>query len=109
MFTSSEAVFALGRRLLIVAAMFQLFDGLQGVSTGLLRGLGDTRTPMIGNLAGHWLFGLPIGYALCFRSGWGVVGLWAGLSAGLVVIGIALAITWHRRISALGIGSVEVT
>ena len=61
MFTSSEAVFALGRRLLLVAAMFQLFDGLQGVSTGLLRGLGDTRTPMIGNLAGHWLLGLPIG------------------------------------------------
>jgi len=101
MFTSSEAVFALGRRLLIVAAMFQLFDGLQGVSTGLLRGLGDTRTPMLGNLAGHWLLGLPIGYVLCFQSGWGVVGLWAGLSAGLIVIGIALAITWHRRIRAL--------
>ena len=101
MFTSSEAVFALGRRLLIVAAMFQLFDGLQGVSTGLLRGLGDTRTPMLGNLAGHWLLGLPVGYVLCFQSGWGVVGLWAGLSAGLIVIGIALAITWHRRIRAL--------
>ena len=109
MFTSSEAVFALGRRLLIVAAMFQLFDGLQGVSTGLLRGLGDTRTPMIGNLAGHWLLGLPIGYALCFRWGWGVTGLWAGLSTGLIVIGIVLAITWHRRIRAFGIESVEVT
>jgi MATE family multidrug resistance protein len=101
MFTSSEAVFALGRRLLMVAAMFQLFDGLQGVSTGLLRGLGDTRTPMIGNLVGHWLLGLPVGYALCFWWGWGVVGLWAGLSTGLIVIGIALAITWHRRITAL--------
>jgi multidrug resistance protein, MATE family len=101
MFTSSEAVFALSRRLLIVAAMFQLFDGLQGVSTGLLRGLGDTRTPMIGNLVGHWLLGLPIAYALCFGAGWGVIGLWAGLSAGLIVIGIALAITWHRRIRAL--------
>jgi multidrug resistance protein, MATE family len=109
MFTSSDAVFALGRRLLIVAAMFQLFDGLQGVSTGLLRGLGDTRTPMIGNFAGHWLLGLPIGYALCFHYGWGVIGLWAGLSTGLIVIGIALAITWHRRIRALGIESVEVT
>ncbi len=109
MFTSSVAVFALGRRLLVVAAIFQLFDGLQGVSTGLLRGLGDTRTPMIGNLAGHWLLGLPIGYTLCFRSGWGVIGLWAGLCTGLIVIGIALAITWHHRMRALGIESVEVT
>jgi MATE family multidrug resistance protein len=101
MFTSSDAVFAVGRRLLMVAAMFQLFDGLQGVSTGLLRGLGDTRTPMIGNLVGHWLLGLPVGYSLCFWWGWGVIGLWAGLSTGLIVIGVALAIAWHLRITAL--------
>ncbi len=101
MFTSSDAVFALGRRLLLVAAMFQLFDGLQGVSTGLLRGLGDTRTPMLGNLVGHWLLGLPTGYVLCFWWGWGVVGLWTGLSTGLIVIGVSLAITWERRIAAL--------
>jgi MATE family multidrug resistance protein len=75
-FSSSEAVLAMGRRLLLVAAMFQLFDGLQGVATGVLRGLGDTWTPMLSNLAGHWLLGLPVGYALCFWWGWGVVGLW---------------------------------
>jgi multidrug resistance protein, MATE family len=101
MFTSNEAVFALGRRLLFVAAMFQLFDGLQGVSTGLLRGLGDTRTPMLSNLAGHWLLGLPVGYALCFRRGWGVVGLWVGLSIGLIAIGLVLLLTWRHRIRAL--------
>jgi MATE family multidrug resistance protein len=81
--------------------MFQLFDGLQGVSTGLLRGLGDTRTPMIGNLAGHWLLGLPVGYALCFWQGWGVIGLWTGLSTGLIVIGTGLAVTWWVRIRTL--------
>ena len=81
-FTASDAVFAVGRRLLLVAGMFQVFDGLQGVSTGVLRGLGDTRTPMLSNLAGHWLLGLPVGYALCFWAGWGVVGLWVGLSSG---------------------------
>ena len=59
-----EAVLALGSSLLFVAAVFQLFDGLQGVTTGVLRGLGDTRTPMITNLAAHWLFGLPVGYSL---------------------------------------------
>jgi len=101
MFTSNEAVFAVARRLLLVAAMFQLFDGLQGVSTGLLRGLGDTRTPMLSNLVGHWLFGLPIGYVLCFWLGWGVVGLWIGLSSGLIAIGLTLALTWRRRIRTL--------
>jgi len=107
MFTSNEAVFALGRRLLLVAAVFQLFDGLQGVSTGLLRGLGDTRTPMVGNLAGHWLLGLPVGYALCFWRGWGVIGLWAGLSVGLVAIGVALVLTWRFRIRALDWGRLR--
>ena len=51
-------------------------------------GLGDTRTPMLFNLAGHWLVGLPVGYALCFWFGWGVVGLWTGLSLSLTLIGI---------------------
>jgi MATE family multidrug resistance protein len=101
LFSSSEAVFAVGRRLLLIAAMFQLFDGLQGVSTGVLRGLGDTRTPMLVNLAGHWLIGLPVGYALCFWWRWGVVGLWAGLSVGLIVIGSTLLLAWHLRIAAL--------
>lgn len=102
-FTSNEAVLVMGRRLLLVAAMFQLFDGLQGVSTGVLRGLGDTRTPMLSNLAGHWLLGLPVGYALCFWWGWGVVGLWVGLSLGLVAIGVFLVLTWRHRIRELAI------
>lgn len=100
-FTSNAAIVALTTRLLLVAAMFQLFDGLQGVSTGVLRGLGDTRTPMVANLAGHWLFGLPLGYALCFWRGWGVVGLWVGLSSGLIAIGVVLVATWRRRVAAL--------
>ena len=82
--------------------MFQLFDGLQGVSTGVLRGLGDTRTPMLVNLAGHWLLGLPVGYALCFWWMWGVLGLWVGLSVGLIVIGSTLLFVWQRRIATLG-------
>jgi MATE family multidrug resistance protein len=96
-FTSNRAVVALGVSLLAVAAMFQLFDGLQGVATGVLRGLGDTRTPMVTNLLGHWLLGLPVGYSLCFFAGWGVVGLWVGLSMGLVVVGIVLLAVWTRQ------------
>jgi len=100
-FTSDPAVLEVGVTLLFVAAVFQLFDGVQGVATGALRGLGDTRTPMLWNLAGHWFIGLPLGYALCFMAGMGVVGLWWGLSLGLVICGIALSMIWNYRIRHL--------
>jgi MATE family multidrug resistance protein len=96
-FTRDAAVLELGVSLLFVAAVFQLFDGLQGVTTGALRGLGNTRTAMIWNLAGHWVVGLPLGYLLCFRSGLGVVGLWWGLSVGLMICGIALLLVWIKE------------
>ena len=101
-FTVEPDVIETGVSLLLVAAVFQLFDGLQGVATGVLRGLGDTRTPMVSSLAGHWFLGLPVGYALCFWWGFGVVGLWVGLSTGLILVGIILVPVWHRRVSALG-------
>ena len=101
-FTHDPAVLALGISLLFVAALFQLFDGVQGVTTGVLRGLGDTRTAMIANLAAHWLLGLPVGYVLCFAAGFGVLGLWIGLSLGLVAVGLVLLVTWVSRIRMLG-------
>jgi len=96
-FTSDPDVVTIGTALLFVAAVFQLFDGLQGVATGALRGLADTHTAMLWNLGGHWLFGLPLGYALCFYWGYGVVGLWWGLSAGLMICGIALLAVWMKK------------
>lgn len=101
LFTESAAVIALGTQLLAVAALFQPFDGAQGVATGVLRGVGDTRTPMIVNLAAHWLLGLPAGYLLCFHFGLGVIGLWAGLALGLMTVGIVLLVVWRRRERAL--------
>ena len=53
---------------------------------------------VLGVLAGHWLLGLPIGYGLCFWWGWGVVGLWVGLSTGLIVIGCVLLMAWRHQI-----------
>jgi MATE family multidrug resistance protein len=100
-FTTDPRVLQVGTALLFVGAIFQLFDGIQGVATGALRGLGDTRTPMLWNLAGHWFVGLPLGYLLCFKLGLGVVGLWWGLSSGLIICGIALLFTWHTRSRAL--------
>jgi MATE family multidrug resistance protein len=72
---------------------------VQGVATGVLRGVGDTRSPMLWNLAGHWFIGLPLGYSLCFLVGLGVVGLWWGLSMGLIICGVALLVVWSRRVA----------
>jgi MATE family multidrug resistance protein len=96
-FSSDPAVVRVGASLLLVAAAFQLFDGLQVVTTGALRGTGDTKTPMLANLIAYWLIGIPLGYGLCFRLGWGARGVWIGLCAGLMIIGSTLLVTWHRR------------
>ncbi len=96
-FTSDPSVNEVGVGLFLVAAVFQLFDGLQAVTTGALRGLGNTRTPMIANLVGHGAIGLPVAYVLCFQRGWGVPGLWAGLAIGLILIGAALLAVWRQQ------------
>ena len=96
-FTPDTQVVGIGLTLIFVAALFQIFDGLQVSATGALRGLGDTQTPMRLNLAGHWMCGLPIGYTLCFVMGWGVIGLWIGVLIGLTLIGALLLAIWRRR------------
>jgi MATE family multidrug resistance protein len=96
-FTRDPQLLSISVRLLAIAAVFQLFDGTQAVATGVLRGVGDTRTPMVMNVIGHWVFGLPIGWALCFRFGWGVAGLWVGLSIGLIFVAVVLTVAWHRK------------
>lgn len=97
-FTQDPSVLAVGATLLLLCAAFQPFDGCQAVATGALRGIGDTRTPMLCNLAGHWFIGLPVAYALCFGRDWGVIGLWTGLSLSLTMIGVALVLAWHRQV-----------
>ena len=97
LFSPDLVVIRTGGRLLLVAAAFQLFDGLQTVATGALRGAGDTKTPMLANFVAYWLIGLPVGYLLCFQLGWGAVGVWIGLCAGLMMIGSGLLLAWHKR------------
>jgi MATE family multidrug resistance protein len=96
-YTSDAEVLSIGSKLLGIAAVFQLFDAIQTVATGALRGLGNTRTPMLMNLAGYWVFGLPLGYALCFRSGYGIYGLWIGLSLALIAIAMYLLYAWNHH------------
>lgn len=100
-FSPDPAVVHVGAQLLLVAAAFQLFDGLQVVTTGALRGAGDTKTPMFANLVAYWFIGIPVGCFLCFYLGWGAVGIWVGLCAGLMIIGSTLLTVWHRK-KALG-------
>jgi MATE family multidrug resistance protein len=96
-FSPDPAVIRIGAKLLLVAAAFQLFDGVQVVTTGALRGVGDTKTPMFANLVAYWFIGLPFGYFLGFRVHWGAVGIWTGLCAGLIIIGSTLLFVWHRK------------
>ena len=96
-YTSDAALIHAGSGLVFVAAFFQLFDGLQVVATGALRGAGDTRTPMLCSAGFYWLVGLPAGSFLCFRLGWGARGLWAGLCLALILMGSALVYLWRRK------------
>ncbi|HEY7816582.1 MAG TPA: MATE family efflux transporter, partial [Vicinamibacteria bacterium] len=97
-FTSDEAVLSVGVSLLGVAALFQLFDGLQVVTIGALRGLGDTRSPMVAALLGYWVLALPAGWALAFPGELGVRGLWYGMLVGLFAVGVSLLGVWIRRL-----------
>ena len=96
LYTRDAAVMAVGPSLLGLAAAFQIFDAIQAVSTGALRGLGETRVPMWANLVGYWFLGLPLGIGLCFLLHWGVYGLWIGLTLALIVIAAALLRRWNR-------------
>jgi MATE family multidrug resistance protein len=97
LFTTDDAVLRVGTTVLLVYGVFQLFDAWQVVATGALRGLGDTRTPMLLNLVGHWAIGLPLAYWLCFERDWGVIGLWTGLSISLTLVGLVLVGVWRQQ------------
>ena len=107
-FTTDAGVLSTGVTLLYVAALFQLSDGLQIVATGILRGAGETRIPMVSTFVGHWVLGLPIGYLLGFTWGWGAPGVWAGWVVGLTTVAIALLLVWHRKMAAVPVETDSV-
>jgi MATE family multidrug resistance protein len=94
--THDTHVMTLGAHILAIVAGFQIFDGTQSVSTGALRGLGETRYPMLMNLAGYWFFGLPLGALLCFAFKWGLQGIWLGLTVALIALALLLCTRWLR-------------
>jgi len=89
-YSRDAEVLALAATLLPVAGLFQVFDGLQVVATSVLRGIGDTRVPMMLHVAGFWAVGLPVSLVAGFGLGLGPVGLWAGLAVGLGAVSVLL-------------------
>ena len=89
-YTGDAVVIALASTLIPIAGVFQVFDGIQAVAAGVLRGIGDTHAPAIINVVGFWLIGLPVSWALAFRMGGGAVGLWWGIVVGLAAVATIL-------------------
>jgi multidrug resistance protein, MATE family len=108
LYTHDPRVLALGPSLLFIAAIFQIFDGIQTVSTGALRGLGETRIPMLANLVGYWVLGLPLGMTLCFVLKWGIYGMWIGLTLALIVIAMTLLSRWHKDSERIAVSVSKV-
>lgn len=96
-YTDEVAVLALAASLIPVAGVFQVVDGLQVVEAGVLRGVGDTHSPMVINLLGFWLVGLPISVFLGFKTAAGPVGLWWGLAFGLGAVALLLLARVRHR------------
>jgi MATE family multidrug resistance protein len=92
LYTSDAEILALGAQLLLFAAAFQVFDGAQVAGVSVLRGAAETRSAMVVAAVGYWVVGVPIAYLLAFRTPLSYNGIWAGLTAGLAVAAVMLAL-----------------
>jgi MATE family multidrug resistance protein len=99
LYTDDAAVLALSVSLIQIAGVFQIFDGLQVVATGVLRGIGDTRIPMLVGLLGFWMVGMPISIWLGLYADGGAIGLWWGLVAGLAATAVFLMARVYVRLA----------
>lgn len=95
-FVRDAAVIALAARLLVVAAIFQLADGLQVLAAAVLRGIMDVRVPAGITLAAYWGIALPLGYALGIAGSWGAAGVWMGIAGGLAFAAVFLTVRFAR-------------
>ncbi len=109
-YTTDMTVLALAATLIPIAGIFQVFDGLQVAAAGILRGIGDTKVPMLVNILGFWLLGVPVMLFLGFATEMGPAGLWWGLAAGLAVVAAFLlarvAVLLSRELNRLVIDEV---
>jgi MATE family multidrug resistance protein len=103
---ANAVVIGLAVRFLKVAAAFQLVDGAQVIGAGMLRGLHDTRWPLLFALVGYWVVGLGIGSWLAFTRDWKGVGIWVGLASGLAAVAALMLARWMLR-DRLGLTRLE--
>jgi len=94
---ANAAVITLAVSFLKVAAAFQLVDGAQVIGAGMLRGLHDTRWPLLFALIVYWVVGLGVGSWLAFARAWEGVGIWVGLASGLAAVAVSMLIRWAMR------------
>jgi MATE family multidrug resistance protein len=99
LYSRDAGVIGVAASLIPLAGVFQIFDGTQVVASGVLRGLGDTRAPMVANLLGYWLVGIPVSIYLGFVARLGPVGLWWGLVLGLGLVGTSLLFRVRIRLA----------
>jgi MATE family multidrug resistance protein len=90
-FTTDPAVLALTVQLLVLAGIFQIFDGIQIASTGGLRGFADARVPLLIAFVAYWILALPVSYLAAFQAGFGAPGIWMGFVTGLAVTAVAMS------------------
>ena len=107
LYSTDETLIAIAASLIPIAGVFQVFDGLQAVGAGVLRGLGDTRVPLVAMLSGYWLIGVPVSVMLGYRTELGPRGLWWGFVAGLA--SVAVFLLWRVRVLfARGVARVRI-
>ncbi|WP_432714517.1 MATE family efflux transporter [Pedobacter sp.] len=100
-YTEDRAVIDIAAQLLIIAGFFQLFDGTQVVGLGVLRGIGDVNIPTFITFIAYWIIGVPLGYFLGITLGFGVNGIWYGLTIGLLTASVLLFFRFQTRTKLL--------
>ena len=97
LYIDNTAVISIASSILIIAALFQIFDGVQAVGIGVLRGLTDVKGPTIITFVAYWVLALPIGYLLGFLFKLGIVGVWIGLLLGLATSAVLLTLRFNKK------------
>lgn len=101
LYIADEEIIAMASSLLLITAFFQLSDGVQCVSLGILRGIGDVRLPTVIALLAYWIIGLPVGYWLAFSKGYGITGIWYGFLIGLSIAAVLFIYRFRSKIHAM--------
>ena len=104
---SGGLVIELTATLLMVGATFFVADGIQTVAAGALRGMNDTRIPLLFAAISYWLIGFPAAYGLAFWTGWGAIGVWIGLSCGTAVYAVLLVLRFRLLANRLASSDKE--